>query len=276
MQKVFMKGLDYEQLTLFQEDSLASHSPLPGSAEARAMTVTSGLKCFELYGKYSQLSSLAKMCLESSIWHSTRCYLTWKTKNTPHKRLLFRLAVSMPRTNANECVFWPTPSTGAALCGGTGNFKTLIAMRDAGIITEEERRQLSQGNGGKTNPGLLEWLMGYEQKFTELIPTPTASDYRGGCLTRYFLPKDCSQTVHVEREREREEEQARIRRATAEFNRGIAVWEDWIPEPGVGRVAHGVSHRVDRIKCLGNAVVPQQFYPFFEAVMKELQKEESE
>jgi DNA (cytosine-5)-methyltransferase 1 len=31
----------------------------------------------------------------------------------------------------------------------------------------------------------------------------------------------------------------------------------WCPEPGVGRVAHGVPSRVDRLKALGNAVVPQ-------------------
>jgi DNA (cytosine-5)-methyltransferase 1 len=30
----------------------------------------------------------------------------------------------------------------------------------------------------------------------------------------------------------------------------------WTPEPSVGRVAHGVPSRVDRLKCLGNAVVP--------------------
>lgn len=42
-----------------------------------------------------------------------------------------------------------------------------------------------------------------------------------------------------------------------------SVWE---PEPIVGRVAHGVPNRVDRIKCLGNAVVPQQFYPVFKAI----------
>ena len=31
----------------------------------------------------------------------------------------------------------------------------------------------------------------------------------------------------------------------------------WLPEPNVGRVAHGVPRRVDRLKALGNAVVPQ-------------------
>lgn len=40
----------------------------------------------------------------------------------------------------------------------------------------------------------------------------------------------------------------------------------WPAEPGVGRVAHGVPNRVDRLKCLGNAVVPQQFYPVFQAI----------
>jgi len=33
--------------------------------------------------------------------------------------------------------------------------------------------------------------------------------------------------------------------------------QHWIVEPNVGRVAHGVPSRVDRLKGLGNAVVPQ-------------------
>ncbi len=40
----------------------------------------------------------------------------------------------------------------------------------------------------------------------------------------------------------------------------------WSIEPDVGRVANGVSNRVDRIKGLGNAVVPQQIYPIFKAI----------
>ena len=44
----------------------------------------------------------------------------------------------------------------------------------------------------------------------------------------------------------------------------------WAAEPDVGRVAHGIPARVDRLKCLGNAVVPQQAYPIFKALAEEL------
>ena len=44
----------------------------------------------------------------------------------------------------------------------------------------------------------------------------------------------------------------------------------WAAEPDVGRVAHGIPARVDRLKCLGNAVVPQQAYPIFKALMEEI------
>ena len=182
-----MSEQDYEQLTLFREDSPASRSVKPGSKEARMMTVTSGLKCLESYTNSDPLGSLVRMCLGSSIWHSTRCLLTWKEKVIPSSRLLYRLAVSTPRTKETECSFWPTPSTGAALCAGTGNFKTLKAMVKRGIITEEERRNLSQGNGGKTNPALIEWLMGYEQQFTKLIPTPRASDCYRAPIKNFWM-----------------------------------------------------------------------------------------
>jgi len=41
----------------------------------------------------------------------------------------------------------------------------------------------------------------------------------------------------------------------------------WEFEPDVGRVAHGVSDRVERIKCLGNAVVPAQAREAFKRLM---------
>ena len=46
----------------------------------------------------------------------------------------------------------------------------------------------------------------------------------------------------------------------------------WAAEPDVGRVAHGIPARVDRLKCLGNAVVPQQAYPIFRELKEELDR----
>jgi DNA (cytosine-5)-methyltransferase 1 len=40
----------------------------------------------------------------------------------------------------------------------------------------------------------------------------------------------------------------------------------WPCEPGSNRVAYGVPNRLDRIRCLGNACVPGQVYPFFKLV----------
>ena len=45
-----------------------------------------------------------------------------------------------------------------------------------------------------------------------------------------------------------------------------SAWEPWPSEPDICRVVDGVPDRVDRIKSLGNAVVPQQFYIFFKLI----------
>jgi len=56
-------------------------------------------------------------------------------------------------------------------------------------------------------------------------------------------------------------------------NRGHPGRNCWQIEPDVGRVANGIPSRVDRLKCLGNAVVPQQAYPIFRAIAEILREE---
>jgi len=70
---------------------------------------------------------------------------------------------------------------------------------------------------------------------------------------------DTESGINVRRDGSRGEDRGEIfgrdnyERGTA----GYAGWEWWETEPDVGRVAHGIPNRVDRLKGLGNAVVPQ-------------------
>jgi len=41
----------------------------------------------------------------------------------------------------------------------------------------------------------------------------------------------------------------------------------WSVEPELGRVAHGIPHRVDRLKALGNAIVPQVAYQILKGIV---------
>lgn len=56
-------------------------------------------------------------------------------------------------------------------------------------------------------------------------------------------------------------EQGIIRQRDSQNNR-----PDWKSEPSVGRVANGIPNRVDRLKGLGNAIVPQVAYQIFKAI----------
>ena len=56
----------------------------------------------------------------------------------------------------------------------------------------------------------------------------------------------------------------------ARCNKGA---EQWAVEPNVGRVANGVPNRVDRLKTLGNAVVPEVAYKVARMIYEYTEKE---
>ena len=205
-----MKRQDCEQLTLFRADSPVSRFPLPGSDEARRMTVTSGLKCLELYQNSGPLGSLVRTLLGSSIWRSTQCYLTWKISGTPAKRLLFRLVPLMPRTGGTDAqlsgverwkknitgkdgdpILWKTPIASDSAnrefyhnSRGEPNLSGMVKMWPTPIATDWKNRgckdyrknrehQLQTEVGGQLNPTFVEWLMGFPLGWTELNASET-------------------------------------------------------------------------------------------------------
>ena len=65
---------------------------------------------------------------------------------------------------------YPTPTTGAGLCGGTGNYQQLQALEADGVISAEERQSMAAGNGGQLNPAWVEAMMGFPPGWTECGP----------------------------------------------------------------------------------------------------------
>ena len=63
--------LNFASLSCLPEDTRASLSAKPGSAEARKMTATSGLRCLELSEHQGRLGYSLKMLLGMSRWAST-------------------------------------------------------------------------------------------------------------------------------------------------------------------------------------------------------------
>jgi len=74
----------------------------------------------------------------------------------------------------------------------------------------------------------------------------------------------CSNVANTERKRQQgqgpqgnasDQEANGEGQAAQSFNGSLRDF--WLPEPAVGRVANGIPRRVDRLRGLGNAIVPQ-------------------
>ena len=175
------------QLTLFAEDTLASPSVLPGSEQARRMTVTSGQKCFALCKKSGRIGSLQRMLLGTSTWASTKCFLTWKVKATKQQRLLFRLAPSMPRTGGIECGLWRTPSRqepgadvarlitreGYPARKGRVDLQTAISLYPTPTTVNDSKNFGSKSQMNRSSLAL--------NCIVALWPTPSSNGVTGGC-----------------------------------------------------------------------------------------------
>ena len=75
---------------------------------------------------------------------------------------------------------------------------------------------------------------------------------------------------NADSERGRSRNSKRKDAANARQLRGSKKFRGWRTEPGLGRVAHGIPNRVDRLKGLGNAIVPQVAQLIMEKLYKHI------
>ena len=152
--------------TSTQPESHANHLVLPEEKKARKTLDTSGRTCLKLLSTKDPLTRLSKMLVASSMWHSTRCVLSWKAKATPQGRLYFQLLASTPPTKdkesgASERTLWATPQ----LTDGTRINQKPRAKED---LTEAAKQ------GGCSNLR--------EQVHETMWRTPTTMDAKGDAL----------------------------------------------------------------------------------------------
>lgn len=177
--------------TSYAEASPASRGHTPGSSWARRMTATSGRQCLKSSDASGQLGCLERMLLDSSTWGSTRCFLTWRRAHTPSGRLIFRLALSMPRTSAADSGSWLATATATAnqACPSMQKWKGCRALfptptaRDWKDGTSVQNvpengllgRVYANATGRALTPGFTEWLMGFPPGWTDCEPSETPS-----------------------------------------------------------------------------------------------------
>ena len=108
-----MKEQDLKQLPSFPAGSHASPSLQPERGKALRMNATCGRKCAGLLPNCGPLGCLGKMLLASSIWGSTKRFLTWQKRDTLFSHSYFRLAASARGMSASELLssrlMFPTP-----------------------------------------------------------------------------------------------------------------------------------------------------------------------
>ena len=141
-------------------------------------------------------------------------------------------------------------------------------------------QKLAPRTAGKGSGSSPAYNLGLVKKPTHSVPTPTASDHiERKSTSKEKLNFETNKTVSLDRWRRcsqrhrqglegharhgKDGDKSRRNKAKQDgpaSQSGVclrAYGQQWETEPGVGRVAHGISRRVDRLKGLGNAVVPQ-------------------
>lgn len=163
--------------------SCANPTVAPGSSWARRMTERSGRSFSRSLDGSSRVMSCLKMLLDSSVWRSMACYLTWKRKTTKSGRSYFQLAPSTPRTGGTGYGLLPTLlATPTARDYKDGSAQSCANVPTNGLLGREvhllptptaNRWDGLQSHGvnvveGSLNPAWVEILQGYPAGWTDL------------------------------------------------------------------------------------------------------------
>jgi DNA (cytosine-5)-methyltransferase 1 len=158
-----------QQLSLWTssaEDTHVSHSALLENDKGQTTQDISGDGCAKPLANYDPDMQSWKMCEDISLWGDHRLLESLPKSGMTRNGNLYQLHRKVPRTLEKGCSYLPTLSANGM--GNTGSQQMLQTLVDSGVLTLEEKKGMSAGNGGRINPPWAEWLMGFPIGWTDL------------------------------------------------------------------------------------------------------------
>jgi hypothetical protein len=162
---------------------------------------------------------------------------------------------------------WPTPrgsEEGVGLVGGTGNLEQMRRKHEAGEISDEELKSMTPGGGGQLNPYWVSLLMGFPYGWLDtpphrLLPSgepffrflPMADGPADRVLVGPVFGSSLCAGCAMELDGEDTPVAILLNPAPCARCWGTGAWEE-----GVARLAKNIPERRNRLRALGNAVVP--------------------
>jgi DNA (cytosine-5)-methyltransferase 1 len=157
-------------------------------------------------------------------------------------------------------------------------YRLICELRPRWVVAENVTGLLS-ANSGRAFAGVLRDLAeGRYDAVWDVFPAGgpggVGASHR---RERIFIVAKLADTKRIRSQRPRKSVKSvnskkKRNRKTVEFVNG-SFQNQWTVEPNVGRVADGISNRVDRLKALGNAVVPQVAYKVARMIHEYTEKE---
>ena len=241
----------------------ANHLALQESKKDKTMKETSGRKRFNVFATFnpdthSWRTSQVSLILDTSAKSSLR----WPKQGIMQDGLCWEQTMWEPgieekdsgsRLNRQSI---PTPSAWDGMRGPAKQYDPKSKSQKDRNLNTFGRIYPKPGmwptpTVQDSNKATKRWRENHQNNLTaavfnpeKIFPTPTTRDWKGGYRTESLIRKDgkvesngCLTKRSIKRSRNRDSE-----------------W--WATEPDVGRVAHGVARRVDRLKAVGNGQVP--------------------
>ncbi len=258
-----MKKQDETALPSLAADFPVSRFQARGNKKGLKIPATCGLKCAASLQSSSPAGCLGKMLLGSSIWGSTKRFLTWKKRATLFKHSYYQLAVSARGISAQRTFIVGVDVSHSACLRqqqkADGGCKyECVSFRQRDISEEEQKRrnlEPSAVGGGvlydagsvgrdkvKISAGGNEEKQGRGEPCGAGDIRGTAAVGDGGAQSRL----------------------GGMVNGVPEAMDGFKLWER---EPvGVPRITDRTDGRADRLKALGNAVCPPQVFPILKFI----------